>query len=251
MPPRTPGRADRSIMSAVHRFAEAPERLAASDHLYPPTNGKAHVIDSHPLFAAAVTAAFAVAVPAQAAPSGVTQISSDPFPADSQPTAAHATEVEPDTFSWGSTVVSVFQTGRVFNGGSSDIGFATSLNGGVSWTHGFLPATTTASTPSGPFFAASDASVAYDARDGVWMTSWLGLHASGGGIVDVMASRSTDGGLTWSAPVTIAATGVFYDKNWTVCDNTLDSPFYGNCRSSSPTGISASTRLRSPTRRLA
>jgi hypothetical protein len=49
--------------------------------------------------------------------------------------------------------VSVFQTGRVFNGGSSDIGFATSLNGGVSWTH----------------------------------------------------------------------------KNWTVCDNTLDSPFYGNC----------------------
>jgi hypothetical protein len=127
-------------MSAVHHFAEAPERLAASDHLYPPTNGKSHVIDSHPLFAAAVTAAFAVAVPAQAAPSGVTQISSDPFPADSQPTAAHATEVEPDTFSWGSTVVSVVQpSGRVvvpYEGlsGASGIRACTSDDGGATWT---------------------------------------------------------------------------------------------------------------------
>src|SRR5262249_61734003 len=52
---------------------------------------------------------------------------------------------------------------------------------------------------------------------------------SGGGIVDVMVSRSTNRGLTWSAPVTVAATGVFYDKNWTACDNTPASPFYGRC----------------------
>jgi hypothetical protein len=52
----------------------------------------------------------------------------------------------------------------------------------------------------------------------VWIISWLGAHLSGGGIVDVMASRSVDGGLTWAAPVTVAATGVFYDKNWTTCD---------------------------------
>jgi hypothetical protein len=44
-----------------------------------------------------------------------------------------------------------------------------------------------------------------------------------------MVSRSTDGGLTWGAPVTVAATGVFYDKNWTACDNTPASPFYGHC----------------------
>jgi hypothetical protein len=123
----------------------------------------------------------------------------------------------------------VFQTRRVFNGGSSDIGFATSHDGGATWTHGFLPATTTASTPTGPFFSVSDASIAFDARHGVWLTSWLGLHASGGGVVDVMASRSTDGGLTWSDPVAIAANGVFYDKNWSVCDNTPTSPFYGHC----------------------
>jgi len=56
----------------------------------------------------------------------------------------------------------------------------------------------------GPFFSVSDASVAYNARDRVWIISWLGAHFSGGGIVDVMASRSVDGGLTWTAPVTIA-----------------------------------------------
>jgi BNR repeat-like domain len=180
------------------------------------------------LFAAVLTAAFVVAAPAQAQTT-VIQISSDPFAPNSLPTAAHATEVEPDTFAFGSTVVAVFQTGRVFNGGSSDIGWATSHDGGATWTHGFLPATTTASTPTGPFFSVSDPSVAFDARHGVWMTSWLGLHMAGGGIVDVMASRSTDGGLTWSNPVVIAANGVFYDKNWTVCDNTSTSPFYGHC----------------------
>ena len=179
--------------------------------------------------AAALTAVFAAAAPAHAAQPGVTQVSSDPFAADSAPTAAHATEVEPDTFAWGATVVTAFQTGRVFNGGASDIGWATSVNGGVSWTHGFLPGATAASTPTGPCFSASDSSVAYDARDGVWIISWLCAHFSGGGIVDVMVSRSTDGGLTWGDPVTVAATGVFYDKNWTVCDNTPSSPFYGRC----------------------
>ena len=181
------------------------------------------------LLATAVISALALSAPSLAAQTGLTQVSSDPFSAGSAPTAAHATEVEPDTFAWASTVVSVFQTGRVFNGGASDIGWATSVNGGVTWTHGFLPATTTASTPAGPFFSVSDASVAYDARHGVWLVSYLGLHGSGGRVVDVMESRSTDGGLTWSDPVTIAATGTFYDKNWSVCDNTATSPHYGNC----------------------
>jgi BNR repeat-like domain len=181
------------------------------------------------LVVAGLAVAFAAAPPSVAAQPGVTQVSSDPFAAGSAPIAEHATEVEPDTFAWGSTVVTAFQTGRVFNGGSSDIGWTTSTDGGVSWTHGFLPAATTASTPAGPFFGASDASVAYDARHRVWIISWLGLHAAGGGSVDVMVSRSSDGGLTWGAPVAVAATGVFYDKNWTACDNTPTSPFYGHC----------------------
>jgi hypothetical protein len=37
--------------------------------------------------------------------------------------------------------------------------------------------------------------------------------------------------LQWSAPVTVAAagSGANLDKNWTVCDNTRSSPFYGHC----------------------
>lgn len=155
------------------------------------------------------------------------QLSSDPF---TNATSQHATEVEPDTFAFGSTIVAAVQVGRFFGGGSSDIGFATSTNGGKSWTHGFLPSVTTFATPPGIYGAASDPSVAFDARDNVWLISYLGLAPSGNGaVVDVDVSRSTDGGLTWGAPVAINATGVFNDKNWTVCDNFATSPFYGHC----------------------
>jgi hypothetical protein len=159
----------------------------------------------------------------------VGQISSDPYTPANAPRGEHASEVEPDTFAFASTVISTYQVGRVFNGGATDIGFSRSGDGGGSWTHGFLPGTSQEAMQPGPFFSASDASVAYDARHGVWIISWLGAHFSGGGVVDVMVSRSTDGGRSWGAPVTVAATGVFYDKNWTSCDNTLSSPFYGNC----------------------
>lgn len=155
------------------------------------------------------------------------QLSSDPF---TNTTSQHATEVEPDTFAFGSTIVAAVQVGRFFGGGSSDIGFATSTNGGKSWTHGFLPSVTKFATPPGIYGAASDPSVAFDARDSVWLISYLGLAPNGNGaVVDVDVSRSTDGGLTWGAPIAINATGVFNDKNWTVCDNFAASPFYGHC----------------------
>lgn len=155
------------------------------------------------------------------------QLSSDPF---TNTTSQHATEVEPDTFAFGSTIVAAVQVGRFFGGGSSDIGFATSTNGGKTWTHGFLPSVTTFATPPGIYGAASDPSVAFDARDNVWLISYLGLAPNGNGaVVDVDVSRSTDGGLTWGAPVAINATGVFNDKNWTVCDNFATSPFFGHC----------------------
>ena len=74
------------------------------------------------------------------------QLSSDPF---TNSTSQHKTEVEPDTFAAGSTLVSVFQVGRIFGGGAADIGFATSSNKGKSFTNGFLPGTTAAATPPG------------------------------------------------------------------------------------------------------
>ena len=154
------------------------------------------------------------------------QLSSDPF---TNTTSQHKTEVEPDTFASGSTFVSAFQVGRFFNGGASDIGFATSTNGGTNFSKGFLPGTTPYSTPTGKWARTSDASVAFDAKHGAWLISFLGLFPNGTSAVDVLVSRSTDGGLTWSNPVVVNADGHFNDKNWTVCDNTASSPFFGNC----------------------
>src|SRR5713101_9334219 len=49
------------------------------------------------------------------------QISSDPF---SNSSSQHMTEVEPQIYANGSTIVAAFQQGRIFGGGSSDIGFS-------------------------------------------------------------------------------------------------------------------------------
>src|SRR5919204_2713467 len=85
------------------------------------------------------------------------KLSSDPF---TNTSSQHATEVEPDTFAFGSTIVSAFQVGRIHAGGGADIGFATSADGGITWSSGFLPGITEFQG-SGTFTAASDASVAY------------------------------------------------------------------------------------------
>ena len=70
----------------------------------------------------------------------LTRRSTDTFTnSDSQ----HAAEVEPGILASGSTIVTAFQIGRRFNRGASDIGFATSTNGGTSWTSGLLPNLTT------------------------------------------------------------------------------------------------------------
>src|SRR4051794_37230077 len=69
----------------------------------------------------------------------IQRLSTDPY---INPGAQHATEVEPDTYSFGNTIVSTFQVGRFFEGGATNIGFATSLNAGQSWTSGFLPGIT-------------------------------------------------------------------------------------------------------------
>ena len=172
------------------------------------------------------TAFVLMVVPGSAlAAASLLQLSSDPF---TNPTSQHATQVEPDTFASGSTFSSAFQVGRFFDGGASDIGFATSSDAGSTFANGFLPGTTVFSTPPGPFARVSDPSVAFDAKHGVWLISYLGLHGNLTD-VDIMVSRSTDGGVTWSNPVVVNNDGHFNDKNWTVCDNTSSSPFYGHC----------------------
>jgi hypothetical protein len=153
---------------------------------------------------------------------GLTKLSEDTF---TDTPSQHNTEVEPCTFSYGSTIVSAFQVARIFSGGGADIGFATSIDGGTTWTNGYLPGITIYEG-NGTSSAASDAAVAYDALHNVWLISTLPIP-SGNNFVAV--SRSTDG-LTWSNPITVSKTGSA-DKNWIVCDNTATSPYYGHCYS--------------------
>src|SRR5947207_12898106 len=99
------------------------------------------------------------------------RLSTDPF---TNTTSQHRTQVEPDTFSNGNTIVSAFQSGRFFDGGASDIGWATSTDGGQTWTHGFLPGITKYQA-NGPYDRVSHASVAYDAKHNAWLISSLAI----------------------------------------------------------------------------
>ena len=181
------------------------------------------------LAAVAMGAVLALSANASAGVRGpipITQVSSDPF---TNTSSYHKTQVEPDSFAWGSTIVGVFQTGRFSDGGSDDTGWATSTDGGKHWTHGFMPSTTVYSDPPGPYARVSDPSVGYDAKHGVWLGESLTVDTKN----SVIVNRSVDGGLTWSAPVVVTAPagGSDYDKTWVACDSWASSPNYGTCYS--------------------
>ena len=123
------------------------------------------------------------------------------------------------------------QVGRFFDGGASGTAFATSTNGGASFTSGALPGLTNqAPIGGGSFDRTTDPVVAYDAKHGIWMISSLGLTDPGRLGAAVVVNRSADG-KNWGNPDTVSAAppGADYDKNWVACDNTATSPFYGNC----------------------
>jgi hypothetical protein len=152
-------------------------------------------------------------------------VSQDPY---TNTSSFHKTEVEPDTFSFGNTIVGVHQTGRFIDGGSSNVGYVTSTNGGATWGHGFLPGTTVYANPPGPYDRATDPAVAYDPKHNVWMANILAMDGTTGKAI--LVNRSTDGGKTFQNPVTVAVSqGTFFDKNWITCDTWAASPFYGNC----------------------
>jgi hypothetical protein len=155
----------------------------------------------------------------------LTTVSTDPY---TNTSSYHQTEVEPDTASFGSTVVATFQVGRFSDGGSSNLGFATTTNNGTTWTNGFMPGTTVYANPPGTWARISDPSVAYDARHDVWMVVGLVLD-SGPSAHGLVVNRSTDGGLTWQNPVNVSINQGGYDKQWMTCDDTATSTFYGNC----------------------
>lgn len=171
-------------------------------------------------FTALVGVAVALAtVTAAHAQFTLTEISSDTF-GNSVP-GQHATEVEPDAYSWGDTFVSAFQVARIYSGGGADVGFATATDGGKTRTNGLLPGLTV-NYKGGTYSAASDPAVIYDAAHGVWLICTLPIGSN-----DVVAVSRSQDGLTWGNP--IGVTNINADKTWITCDNTSTSPFYGHC----------------------
>jgi hypothetical protein len=180
--------------------------------------------------AAATLVVLPLAASAQTADRGtlprLTEVSRDKC---ASPLSYHASQVEPMTAAHGQMIVSTFQVGRVYDGGSCDIGWSTSMDGGRSWQTGLLPLTIFGgqdTTDAGPLSRASDPAVAYDAQDGVWLIDTLGL-AGNANTVGLFVNRSTDG-IHWGPPITTHV-GSFPDKNWITCDNWPDSAGYGNC----------------------
>ncbi len=132
------------------------------------------------------------------------------------------------------TLVSTFEVGRVFDGGSVGIGWATSLDGGKSWDHGLVPVTVSEGGPSSggafPLYRAADPSVAYDARFGKWLIASRGLSSGSGASAGLFVDSSSDGE-AWSAPQLVHAAGAGDSpaRGTLTCDNTARSAGYGNC----------------------
>jgi hypothetical protein len=112
-------------------------------------------------------------------------------------------------------------------------GFFTSFDGGRTWVDGQIPL--------GDGNGNGDPAPAFDAKHDVALMAQLsnvggqgGFYASQG---DVSVSRSLDGGITWTRPVTVfkgqgtgigpANRAVFWDKEFITVDNFPDSPYFG------------------------
>jgi hypothetical protein len=57
-------------------------------------------------------------------------------------TIQHKTEVDPGQTTFGNTIVTTFQDGEIADyNGAAQVGWATSLDGGSTWRHGYIPGT--------------------------------------------------------------------------------------------------------------
>src|SRR4051794_27094797 len=125
--------------------------------------------------------------------------------------------------------VAVFQEDRVDAGGDAGNGYTSTLDGGKTWVHGYLPGLTTVT--GGTFDRASDAVVTFAAdpahkgRYIAYANSLVfndGSGASGDANQSGMAINiSRDGGRTWSDAAILEQDGLagLNDKNWLVADN--------------------------------
>src|SRR3954447_24092566 len=93
-------------------------------------------------------------------------------------------------------VVAAYQEGRIASGGDATNGYATSFDGGETWTYGEMPGLTTFPGQGGEFERASDAVVAFGPGNVVYANSLVFDLHKGGGLrsgVAVSASKARGG----------------------------------------------------------
>ncbi len=118
-------------------------------------------------------------------------------------------------------VVTVYQEGRIADGGDATNGYATSFDGGKTWQSGELPGLTTYPGQGGVFERASDAVVAFGPNNLVYANSLVfDFNKNAGLRSGIAVNVSKDGGRHWGPPVIIQDDnlGGLNDKNWIVVD---------------------------------
>lgn len=166
--------------------------------------------------------------PAPAGEAGITssvQVSTDLLPTDSAAQAATHAEPYLDADPTSSAnLVGGWQENRFANGGARASGYAASTDGGHTWAGGLIPHSTKAT--GGPWDKASDPWVAFGPNGRAYFVSLLFNESNPNSAVGV--SVSTDGGLSWGAPVNVTFSDLdFSDKEAVVVDTFPSSPYLG------------------------
>ncbi len=172
-------------------------------------------------FVLAVTDAFV-----DAAVSGPTRINNDLLPPGAATNPWSQAEPDVDVNPQNdSNIVAVYQESRFRDGGARALNYATSMDGGITWTEGSLPQLT--QELGGPWERASDPWVAFGPDNRVYYVSLDFNETNPANQIGV--SVSTDGGLTWGPPVTVFRADLdFNDKEAIEVDTQESSPHRGN-----------------------
>lgn len=130
-------------------------------------------------------------------------------------------------------LVGSWQQDRWSNGGSRGLQTGASFDGGVTWTRTTLPVSRCGGGNAGnggDYLRATDPWVSFSPNGVVYQFS-LGISGGAlqpGSISAMLVLRSTDGGRTWSAPITLILDGdtFFNDKNAITADPTNSNFVY-------------------------
>lgn len=125
-------------------------------------------------------------------------------------------------------VLAIVQEGRFGGGegGSADGGYALSTDGGFTWTRSLIPGLS--QVTGGVYFRSTDPVSAIDLQGNLFLST-LDARDSAFTQDDLVVSRSTDGGATWTQHVAYSTPNaqIFADKDWMAVNDYAGTPHVG------------------------